>query len=226
VAVRATAIIATLAAGRAATAEPLALRDGESWASLTAEVGRDGSGRYVVAIAPDVWVGVAPRVTVGVISSNASVDRVAAGGNDLGVDVRYALSSWVAPRLRVLARGADPRRPALTIGAVARWTHGRFAIRTDPYVRIGLIDRDAIVVPVWFEVQPTARLVVAAHTGWGADLQDALGAWHVPLAADVSARLGARWQLVTEAGFTSFVASQGARQARAVTIALAWNRDG
>jgi hypothetical protein len=247
----AVAVVAAVRIARAApdelvAARPLVLAPGEVVASLSTEIALDRSG--TVGLAPDLWIGVTPRWTIGAFTSNASLDRVAAGGEPcLGVDVRWSATRGelaFAPRARAFVRSPptggtclafsgecrsctiDQLHPAATIGALVRWTRGRFAIASDPYVRVGLADRetnhDALVLPIWFEVEPAARWVLAVHTGYGADLGAMASAWHVPLAADLRARVTAHVEVAIEIGFTSMVAATGAMQQRAATIAVAW----
>jgi hypothetical protein len=207
---------------------PLVLDAGDIAATLVTEVVVAPSGE--LAVVPDVWVGATPRVTIGVIRSNASLDRVAAGGDPCcGIDVRWrwlAGELAIAPRARAVVRSVDPWHPAATLGALVRWTRGRFAIASDPYVRVGLADRaanrDVLVLPVWLEVQPAARWLVAIHTGWGGDLST-MAAWHVPLALDVRTRITAHVDVAVEIGFTSFVAPRGAMEQQVATLAVTWS---
>src|SRR4051794_29547822 len=110
------------------------------------------------ALSPDAWWGVLPRLTLGLIHSDASLDQIATSGSlcirpststcahrykGSGVDVRYSAIEGqfaLAPRLRAVIRDTDPFKPALTLGALVRWAHGRFAITGDPYLRLPLAD--------------------------------------------------------------------------------------
>jgi hypothetical protein len=243
---------AVLAAARPARAEPrdlvarlLGLLRGELDAQLVAEV----SLRPLAepgSLAPDVWYGAAPRLTIGLVHSArslgliddgatlcfrgrppASCDRVYRGS---GVDARY---SWregplaVAPRARLLLRDIDPVKPAVTAGALVRWTRGRFAITSDPYLRLGLANRDlgnraALVVPVWLAVQPTRRWAVALHTGWDGELAILGDGWHASIGLGTEVRVWSRLHVAAEAGFRSLLGPQHDLKSRTLALAIAW----
>ena len=228
-------------------ARPLTLARGELEARLVAELslGR-GALAAPFSLAPDAWLGVAPRWTVGVVHSAQSLgliedgatlcfrgrppfgcDRVYTGS---GVDVRW---SWregalaVAPRARFVVRDVDPWKPAVTAGALARWTRGRFAVAGDPYLRLGLANRDrgnraALVVPVWLAVQPAGGWLVALHTGWDGELTIARDGWHGPVGLAVEARAAAHLHVAVEGGFRSLVGPQSDAKTRALAVSLAW----
>ncbi len=225
---------------------PIVLAPGELHAQLAIELNlqRDLIGRPL-SLAPDAWMGLTPRWTVGVIHSNQSVDRIDAGATlcvrqlapkcerlvrGTGVEVRWsarASALAVAPRARLLLRDVDPAKPAGTIGALVRWAPGRFAITSDPYLRVGLGNRDlgnrdALVVPAWFAIQPTCRWAIGVHTGWDSDLAVWRDGWHVPLGLVVQARATDHFELGLEAGFPSLLGPQNNVKVRAMSITLGW----
>ncbi|MGN6108118.1 MAG: hypothetical protein ACTHU0_23625 [Kofleriaceae bacterium] len=252
---RALVATAILAAARAAHAapddlvtRPLVLDAGQLEARLVVEANLQNR-RFAVplSLSPDLWYGVSPRWTLGIIHSNQSVDRVAAGASvcvresqgpigcdrpysNVGVDARW---SWregelaVAPRARLLLRDVDPWKPAVTIGALARWTRGRFAITSDPYLRLGLANRDrgnraALFVPVWLAVQPTCRWLIALHTGWDGELATIRDGWHVPFALAMVVRPTSSIDVGLEAGFPSLLGPQNDQKQRAALFSVAW----
>jgi hypothetical protein len=183
--------LALLAAAASASADPLVLDDHQVAALLSLEInlGSQELG-HPLALAPDVWWGATPRWTVGLIHSNTSLDRIEAGASlcvrdavpecdgvyhNFGVDVRWNASSIpasavgvLAPRVRFLVRTFNPVKPALTLGALARWTRGRLSIAGDPYVQLGLANRDRgnrteLILPVWCGVEPAAGWSVAVQ---------------------------------------------------------------
>jgi hypothetical protein len=225
---------------------PLVLDRGQVEAALTTEINLQ-LNRYgqPLSLAPDVWVGITDRWTVGVIHSNRSVDQIDANASFCarqlasrcdrlyrggGIDVRW---SWrtgalsVAPRARFLIRDIDPIKPALTAGALVRWTRGRYAITSDPYLRLGLANTDlgnraAISLPVWFAVQPTCRWLLALHTGWFSDIAVIRDGWHVPFGLVIQARATDHIDLGVEAGFSSLLGPQNNIKQRAAMITIAW----
>lgn len=198
-----------------------------------------------LALAPDIWFGLTEQLTIGLIHSSQSVDRIGARStfclrkSDLlcdaayqgsGLDVRYRLRDAplaVAPRMRLLVRDVDPWKPAVTFGALARWSHGRFSITTDPYLRFGLANTDqgnraAFVLPVWFGVQPTCRWLVEIHTGADGDLAVLEDGWHMPFGLVVTARATPMIDIALEAGFSQIYGKQIDIKQRYVMLSATW----
>jgi hypothetical protein len=244
--------VAAALAGRTAHAEPrdlvarpITLAAGELDARLVTELGIRRIGEPI-SLAPDVWLGVAPRWTLGVVHSAQSrglLDEGASlcfGGraplgcdrayNGSGLDARW---SWregalaIAPRARFVVRDVDPWKPAVTAGALVRWTRGRFAITSDPYLQLGLANRDrgnraTLVVPVWLAVQPTCRWLLALHTGWDAELAIWRDGWHGPIGLALEVRAAARLHIAVEGGFRSLLGPQHDLRTRMLAISFAW----
>jgi hypothetical protein len=236
-----------LAEPRDLVTRPLVLAPGELEARLVAELSlRRAAFAAPISLAPVVWFGVAPRWTVGAVHSAQSLGLIDDGAtlcfrgrppygcdrtyNGSGVDVRW---SWregslaAAPRARLVLRDVDPWKPAVTAGALVRWTRGRFAIASDPYLRLGLANLDrgnraALVVPVWLAVQPTCRWLVALHAGWDGELAILRDGWHGPLALAIEARAVARLHVAVEGGFRSLIGPQHDLASRTLAITVAW----
>lgn len=248
---RTLAALAVIAAPSRAGAAPddlvtraLVLEPGGVAARVTAEFGLS-SGQFArpLSIAPDVWVGVVPRLTIGLVHSDASVDQIDARTSfcfrgdavtcahayrGSGLDVRW---SWregtlaVAPRGRFLVRDTDPWKPAITAGALVRWTQGRYAITSDPYLRLGLAHRDlgnraTLVAPVWLAIQPTHRWLIALHTGLDGELATWRDGWHIPLALEIVARATNHLDLGLAAGFPHILGPQNNVKERALSVML------
>lgn len=194
------------------------------------------------ALSPDVWWGVLPRLTVGLIHSDDSLDQIATSGSfcirvststcaqrykGSGVDVRYSALEGrfaLAPRLRAVIRDTDPWKPAVTLGALMRWTHGRFAITGDPYLRLPLANaplgnRFGINLPVWLAVQPATGWMIAIRGGFESDLAVIRDGGHLPFALDVTARATANLDLGVEGGWGALLGPQ--HDARHATLMLA-----
>jgi hypothetical protein len=231
-------------------ARPLVLAPGAFEARLTAEYRIFyHRTRGLVSLAPDAWLGLSPRWTVGVIHSSASVDRIATGASFClssddtacdhvyrggGLDVRYLARDGalaVAPRLRALIRDLDPWKPALTVGALVRWTRGRFAITSDPYLRIPLANaalgnRTAVSLPLWLAVQPARGWQLALHTGFDADLAVLADGWHGPLALAGTVRLTATLEATLEAGWEQLLGPQYDAKTATIQLSLGWRATG
>ena len=199
------------------------------------------------SLAPDLWWGVTPRLTIGLTHSLASVDQIGAGASlcvrtaELGCDRLYRGSNLdarylaydtgalaIAPRARFLVRDVDPVKPAVTLGATLRWRRGRVAIAADPFVQLGLENRAAgnrsqLWLPVYLEVAPACAWLLALHTGWNAALVTIGDDWHVPLA--LSARVAATRSVdaALEVGFATLGGPQNNVKQRAAMLTLAWH---
>jgi hypothetical protein len=223
---------------------PLVLDPGDVVARVAVELGLE-SGRFArpLSIAPDVWIGVIPRLTIGLVHSNASIDQIDARaslcfrGDALtcehayrgsGVDVLWGWRDGalaVAPRARLLVRDTDPWKPAATLGALVRWTRGRAAITSDPYLRIGLANqglgnRTAVSVPLRIGVQPTAGWLATLATGWDTELANWRDGWHVPVALELVARATPHLDIGLAAGFPHLLGPQNNVKARAMSATL------
>ncbi len=227
-------------------ARPLVLRPGQVEAVVTLELElAPRKFSEPTSVAPDLWIGATPRWTFGLIHSNPSVDRIAAGASfcvkhsDIGchrtyhgsgLDVRYAARDGalaVAPRARLLVRELGPFKPALTVGALARWQHGRLAVSGDPYLRLGLANRDkgnraALVLPVFVTIQPTCRWAVWVQSGWDSDVAVWRDGWHVPLGYGVRVRVSEHLDFSASHGFPSVFGPQDTAVRRALFFALGW----
>jgi hypothetical protein len=250
------AVLATGAASSTAGASPddlvgapIVLGRNQIAAQLTVEYNlATGNAGVPLSLAPDVWWGVSPRLTLGLIHSNQSVDEILPGAsfclrtNDAameclrtyhgsGVDARYLVlddGTWsIAPRARFLIRDLDPFKPAVTAGALARWHRGRFAIIADPYLQLGLDNlgdgnRARLVLPVYLAVQPTRRLELALQTGWQSDLAVLGDGWHLPAGVIVRGDVTHGFELGTEVGFTSPLGPQNDVKQRVLWLWLGW----
>jgi hypothetical protein len=225
-------------------ARPLVLAPGELDAQLTLEMGFPATTIISeTSLAPDLWVGVTRRLTVGLVHSNRSVDLLDAGNticlrdkffdcdgsyHGSGLDARYAIRDDLAPRVRVLLRDLDPAKPATMLGVLARWQRGRLSVTTDPYLRLGLANRDrgnraAINLPVWLAVQPTCRWVLAFHTGLASDLAVLRDGWHPTVALIAGVNAVSRLDLFVELGYPSLGGPQH-QFTRMLVLTVAWRQ--
>jgi hypothetical protein len=162
------------------------------------------------SLAPDLFYGVTDELTVGVIHSARALWLVDSGGglcladecvtryDDLGVDARYAFlrrdGLAVAAHLRFVSHSFDPWKPSLRLGALARWTAGRFAVLSDPELQIGLDHRDRgnrdwLRWPIVLAVQPLRRVRLALRTGVEGELATFGDAWRIAMAVDLTVRV-------------------------------------
>lgn len=198
-----------------------------------------------LSLAPDAWYGVTSRWTIGLTHSSRSVDRIDAVASfcvrelegqcdrayqGSGLDVVW---SWrrgalaIAPRGRLLLRGVEPWKPAVTVGARVRYARGRLGVEAEPYLRVGLAsrdrgNRDALVVPVRVLVQPTCRWALGVRTGWDSELAVIADGWHVPVALVVRVRAPAHLDVGLEAGYRSLLGPQNNYGQSAALLTVGW----
>jgi hypothetical protein len=127
----------------------------------------------------------------------------------------------------LLIRALEPFKPAVTVGAQLRWTRGRLAVATDPYLQLGLANRDqgnraALMLPLTVTVQPTARWAVWAQTGWDAELAVWRDGYHIPLGAGLRVRATEHLDLAVGGGFTSVLGQQDTATRRMVFVLAGW----
>jgi hypothetical protein len=210
-------------------------------AQLVTEIDLDaGHVAQPTSLAPDLWWGAAPRWTIGLVHSHASVDRFepgasfCLGSSDVlackhvyrgsGLDARFDALPWLAPRVRLLLRDVDPVKPAVTLGAFVHRQWGRFALEGDPYLQIGVANTDrgndhAVVLPVRAAVDVCAWRAWI-DTGWNSDLSVIRDGWHIPLGAGVRAHV-ATSDVGAELAFPSLLGPQNTPKERVLLVFVA-----
>lgn len=192
---------------------PLVLRDGSVAVQLVGEASlAPGALFRPLSVAPDGWFGVTSRLTLGVIHSDLSIDRIAPKASlcirqdnllctrtyrGSAIDVRYSALAGVftlVPHVRVLLRDVDPIKPAVTLGAALRWTRGRTTITSDPFLQLGIANTDrgnrsALWLPLVVTIAATDRFDAELSSGWNSDLAVIRDGWHVPFELAVRARV-------------------------------------
>jgi hypothetical protein len=230
-------------------ARPLVLDEHVVELRLTAELGvqREAFARPL-SFAPDAWWGATSHWTLGLIHSSASLDQIDAGAtlctrktlvssctrpyHGSGIDVRFSALEGdlaIAPRMRLLVRDIDPFKPAVTLGTQVRWAHGRFAITSDPFVRLPLANHDlgnraSLSIPLWLAVQPAAGWRVALHTGFDADFVVLRDGHHSPLGLGVTARVTGEIELGVEAGWQRLYGPAYDAKHGAILVSAGWRR--
>jgi hypothetical protein len=228
---------------------PVVLGAGAFAAELTLEINlAHNYWAEPLSLAPDVWWGATDALTIGLVHSNHSLDRFVPGGSlclrtdplycdslyrGSGLDIRYLAVARgplsVAPRVRALVRDVDPFKPAATIGALARWTRGRFAIEADPYLQLGLSNtedgnRAALFVPLQLAVQPTCRWLLSLDTGWNSELRVLRDGWHIPVGIGARARVTEHVDVGATVGFATLLGPQNTPKQRVLFVSLGWRR--
>jgi hypothetical protein len=221
--------------------QPLRPRRGELWAAATLEANLSHHRGGSRALAPDVAYGITDETSLSIAHSTRSIARI---GSPAGLclevcDTRpdYTVNALAYHQLLrrsglqlyaeggVLLRDPDPWKPAALVGAAARWQRGRFAIDAAPYLQIGLANTDQgnrhrLVVPVRAWVQPTCRWALGLHTGVEGELAVFADAYHVPLAALITAAASSWLHVSLEAGFSSLFGPLNTASRRFASLSL------
>jgi hypothetical protein len=244
------AVLVTLArVARAApddlVARPIVLAPGQLEADLTVEMNlAPGEIAKPLSFAPDAWFGANDTLTIGIVHSDPAIDRIESGlglcvngcnhvYSGAGIDVlRSALAGElaIAPRARLLVLEDTLRpisKPGVTFGMLARWTRGRWAVSADPYVYVGLANRDAgngaaVFLPVTLSAQPTCRWAIDLRTGWNSDVAVWRDGWHIPAWLGARARATDHVDVGAAFGFFSALGPQNNASQRAAFVIVGW----
>jgi hypothetical protein len=253
----ATFVVITASLTNRATAAPndligrsLVLDNGQISASLTLEVNvAPAQVGSPTSIAPDLWLGITPRLTIGAIHSDSTLERIPVyfePGTSIcivreeifcprryhgsGLDGIYSLYSGqlsIATHIRFLVRDINPFKPALTLGAQMKLIRGRFEIFGDPYLQIGLLNTDLgnraeLWLPIVVKIQPTYRSAVELHTGYNSALDVWRDGYHIPLEVRICARVYGQIEIGTAIGFPSLLGPQNISRERTLFFDLGW----
>jgi hypothetical protein len=169
-----------------------------------------GAAFKPITISPDIWYGVTPDITAGLVHSTVGSSGFIGGGaggaapslcvtgsdsgcadlySGFGVDARYKLTtgmlSWAADGGVYVRHITDPLLLAVKLGAVGRWHQGQLAIELDPNLFIGVTNRDvngdAFNLPVTVFFAVNPMIAVSAQSGIVLPLQNTGDAYDVPL---------------------------------------------
>jgi hypothetical protein len=199
----------------------LNLEPGSARLDVTLEVGMSiRAAGEPVSLAPDLYAGVTPELTLGLVHSGRALGLLDSGrgvclaGGQGGCDPAYSgtgVDAWftflrahgleLAARSRLHAlRFADPLKLRLTLGVLGAYRRGWLGVRFDPHISLGLSNRDRGNAHVL-----SAPVEVLAGLGPHADVYLRTGVrgmihvfdeqYAVPLGLGVKIRPGRRWHV-------------------------------
>lgn len=173
-----------------------------------------------MSVAPDLYVGVAPDWTVGLVHSGRALGLLDSGwgmcftGADGGCDPVYAgtgVDAWfvflrargleLAVRSRLYAaRFVDPLKLRVTLGVLGAYRLGWLGLRFDPHVSLGLVNRergnaDALNVPVEVLFALGCHADLYVRTGVRGLLRGFDEQYAVPVGLGVRVRPSMHWQV-------------------------------
>jgi hypothetical protein len=213
-------------------------------ASLESSLSR-GALFAPVSIAPDVWVGVTDRLTLGATSSEAARGWVGAGrgaclrgaahgcdspyGGAAG-DARFRLYDGaiaVAGRAALDFRRFGPGVVALEIGAVVRARAGALTVTVEPYVSLGIVNASldnhvAGVLPLEARWALAPRVRAIARTGVRGDVDDFFATAQLPFALALDVDVGAGVTVGAGAGLPRALGAMSGTDARVADVHVEW----
>jgi hypothetical protein len=245
--VRRSIVVAVLVVTARAHGEPVVLPAGGIDAELVVEANlAPGSFAQPLSLAPDGWVGITERWTLGVVHSDPAIDRTGDGASVCvrtdpldcvrayrggGIDARWLAGELgpvvVAPRARLLVRDVSPWKPAITLGALARWARGAVELTADPYLQLGLANRSAgnrseLIAPVQIAGEIGNRGRVELRTGYHSELAVWRDGYHVPVWVGGRVRATAELEVGAAIGFYSLLGPQATVKQRAAFVTVRW----
>ncbi|MCB9561346.1 MAG: hypothetical protein H6708_13140 [Kofleriaceae bacterium] len=239
---------------RRAVDRPLRLAPGMVEVRLAAELSLSaGAVGEPVAIAPDVWVGVNRRLTLGVTHSWAArgglgagrglclgaTAEVADGGcpgryDAVALDARFAIPALGDDTVGLVAldaRRLSPATVALEVGVASRWRSGDLAVVVAPVLALGLARRDLgnqerVRVPVTVQWQAADRVALTLTTGFTSTADDLFGDLAIVVGAGAAVTVRDDLDLGVAAGLPRALggAGQGGTDERYATAWLTWRR--
>jgi hypothetical protein len=228
---------------------PMILAQGKL--SVVVPVGINMSASAVakpIAIAPDVWYGVMPKLEVGVAHSNEALTGfwfqglgggVCVTGESSGCPKLYngpigvlAHFTLMEGSIDLAADGGlvttlDPMALSLKAGVRGRWMSGKIAVHFSPGIGIGLTERDSnkeeIFVPVSVGYMVSPKLHAAVQTGIFGPLDGFGDAFAIPVG--VGALFGVNDKIMVGGAFTFWnLAGKGSSaDFRDLTLVAMWH---
>ena len=227
-----------------AHADELGLAPGEVEAALSLEIDQTVRLEWLrTSIAPDLFVGVTPKLTLGLVHSSRGVGRLDSGASfcfgdaqrcdgiydAVALDARWRLRAGtlsIAAHPSFLLRDRSPVKPALRLGLLVRARRGRFSLLADPQLQLGLYNnlrgnRTTLHVPVWLRAEVGGGVTLALWTGLDGELATFGDAYVVPLGLEAGVTIRGRLDLLAGGGFSTLLGPQNDHKPRHLWLRLA-----
>jgi len=203
-----------------------------------------------IALAPDVWYGVMPKLEVGLVHSNYGLTGfwgqgfgggICIGGAERGCAKLYngpigilAHFSLMEGTLDLAADGGliidalDPNAISLKVGVRGRWMSGKIMVMFSPMVDAGLTKRDAgnkeviwVPVTVGFAVSP--KLHAGVQTGIAGPLDGFGDAYIVPVGVGAMFMVNDKLGVGGSFNFINLAGKGSSADFRDLTIFATWH---
>jgi hypothetical protein len=201
-----------------------------------------------IAIAPDVWYGVAPKLDVGLVHSNYGLTGfwfqpgggVCVTGEEngcaklydgpVGLLARFLLAEGgvdLAANGGLVISSLDPMTLSLKLGVDGRWMSGKIAVLFNPYVGIGLTERDfnkeEIGVPVTVGYMVNEKLHAGVQTGIAGPLDGFGDFFIVPVGLGALFALNENMSVGGAFNFVNLAGNNGGADFRTLDLMLKWH---
>lgn len=196
-----------------------------------------------MALAPDAYVGVTRRLTLGLVHSGRALGRLGSGwglcltgrsGRCDRVVSGTGLDGWytflrlrrfeLAARSRLYAaRYGEPLKLRMTLGLVGLVRVGPVALRFDPHVAVGLVNRElgnahTLNVPIHLFVALGRYVAIYLRTGLRGMLRTFADHYAIPVGLGVLVRPNDRWRLGAQFVLRQILGAQNTYKTRDLLV--------
>jgi hypothetical protein len=203
-----------------------------------------------IAIAPDVWYGVMPKLEVGLVHSNMGLSGfwfqglgggVCVTGEEngcaklyngpIGLLAHYLLVEGgvdLAADAGVVIGSLDPSTLSLKLGVQGRWMSGKMAVYFSPNIEVGITKRDAgnkegINIPVMLGYMLNDKLHAGVQTGIAGPLDGFGDAYIVPVGVGAHYMLSDAMGVTGSFNFWNLAGKNGGADFRDLTLGFMWH---
>ena len=201
-----------------------------------------------IAIAPDVWYGVMPKLEVGVVHSNEALSGfwfqglgggLCVTGADNGCAKFYngpvgVLAHYVLMEGGIdleadggLVTTLDPMAMSLKVGVRGRWMSGKIGVHFSPNIGIGITERDTnkeeISVPVMVGYMVSNKLHAGVQTGLAGPLDGFGDAFIVPVGVGALFMVNDTLAVAGSFNFWNLAGKNSTGDARDLSIFAMWH---
>jgi hypothetical protein len=202
-----------------------------------------------IALAPDVWYGVAPKLQVGLVHSNMGLTGfwfqglgggVCVTGTEgncaklyngpVGVLAHYLVMEGgidLAADAGLVISTLDPMALSMKVGVRGRWMSGKIAVHFSPGVGVGVTERDTngdeIFVPVSVGYMVSDKLAAGVQTGIFGPLDGLGDAFAIPLGLGAKFNVNESISVAGSFNFWNIAGKNSSADFRDLTVSVGWH---